>query len=411
MSFAEHLLDAYDALEKKTATSLTGLKGLSQFMKHTSDVFKKCSGDAQAVCSKYKSKEIKILEGTVYAAVVAIVSEVESAVIAPFGTLTSEFEKSSKEIETFVKEREQSRKKLIADSTHMQKEWEATMNTLRKAKDAYFKFAKEAASAQAASEKAQDKNAAVAKQKADAAMEKARGADDGYGSLLVRTNDMQRAYYTQTQPEMLSNYQQWEDERIQFVKSQLVALADHIISLEMPVKWDQLTSSFKGCAEAIDSKADLDSYARSIGNNTPIPNDMPYEAAPVGPSNGGPESLSSNGSSRSSPAPAASSAPASSSSSSSMKSGGISPAPVKAAPVPAATQPAASSGGASNDADSEEGVRHRALFDYESQNDGEMSLKEGEIVMITEKDPSGWWYATADGGREGFVPSSYVEPV
>jgi len=390
MSFAEHLLDAYDALEKKTATSLTGLKGLSSFMKHSSDVFKKCSTDAQSVCSKYKGKEIRLLEGTVNAAVIAVVSEVESAIVGPFVTLTSEFERASKEIDAFVKEREQSRKKLIADSTHMQKEWEATVNTLRKAKDAYFKFAKDAAAAQAAAEKAQDKNVAVARQKADAAAEKARAADDGYGSLLVRTNDMQYSYYTQTQPEMLTQYQQWEDERIRFVKTQLTTLADNIIGLEMPQKWEQLTASFKGCAEAINPDSDLDSYARSIGNNTPIPNDMPYEAAPVGPSNGGPEALSSNGGPRARPASSAGSS-----------------RPVSSAPAPVHEQPAAESAGG----DGEEGTLHRALFDYDSQNDGEMSMKEGELVKITEKDPSGWWYATTNDGREGFVPSSYVEPV
>jgi len=384
------------------------LKGLSNFMKHSSEVFKKCSTDAQSVCSKYKGKEIRILEGTVNAAVIAVVSEVESVIVAPFVTLTSEFDRCSKDIEAFVKEREQSRKKLIADSTHMQKEWEATMNTLRKAKDAYFKFAKDAANAQAAAEKAQDKNVAVAKQKAEAAAEKARAADDGYGSLLVRTNDMQRSYYTQTQPEMLNQYQQWEDERIQFVKSQLTLLADHILGLEMPQKWDQLTTAFKGCAEAISSTSDLDSYARSIGNNTPIPNDMPYEAAPVGPSNGGPEALSSGG-------PARATRPASSTSSFSAASSAPAPAPAASsapAPAPAAAAAPKESAPAKEEGhDGEEGVRHRALFDYESQNDGEMSLKEGEIVTITEKDPSGWWYAQAGDGREGFVPSSYVEPV
>jgi len=410
MSFAEHLLDAYDALEKKTAQSLTGLKGLSQFMKHTSEVFKKCSLEAQSVCSKYKGKDIKILEGTVNAAVIAVISEVESAVINPFSTLTTEFDKASKDIETFLKERETSRKKLIAESTRMQKDWEATVNTLRKTKDAYFKFAKDAASAQAAAEKAQDKNAAVAKQKADAAMEKARAADEGYCSLLVRTNEMQHDYYTKTQPEMLNQYQQWEDERIQFVKSQLVTLADNMIALEMPNKWEQFTASFKGCAEAIDATADLDSYARSVGNNTPVPNDMPYEAAPVGPSNGGPVANRDN--SRSTPvvsaAPAATPLPTPVVAA--KPAAAPAPAPVQAAAQPAAApKPAAAAAAA--EPESEEGEKHKAMFDYESQNDGELSMKEGDIVMITEKDPSGWWYAIKSDGKEGFVPSSYVEKV
>jgi len=397
MSFTEHLLDAYDGLEKKTATSLSGLKGLSGFMKHTSEVFKKCSVDAQSVCSKYKAKEIKILEGTVNAAIIAVVTEIESAIVGPFSTLTSEFERSSKEIDAFVKERELSRKKLIADSTRMQKDWEATMNTLRKAKDAYHKLAKDAANAQAACEKAQDKNAVAAKQKADQAMDKARSADDYYKNLLVQTNDMQNDHYTKTQPEMLGQYQKWEEERIEFIKKQLLTLSEHVIALEMPQKWEQFSNAFQGCAGAIDTNADLDCYARSIGNKSSIPVDMPYEAAPVGPSNGPPDTLSTKGGNRS----AGQSTPA-----------GFSPAPKSAAPVPAAA--AATSAPvqtAPAETAEEEGVRHKAMFDYESQNEGEMSLKEGEIIMITEKDPSGWWYAQAPDGREGFVPSSYVEPV
>jgi len=398
MSFAEHLLDAYDGLEKKTATSLTGLKGISGFMKHTSEVFKKCSVDAQSVCSKYKSKDIRILEGTVNAALIAVVTEVESAIVGPFTTLTAEFERSSKEIDAFVKEREVSRKKLIADSTHMQKDWEATMNTLRKAKESYHKFAKDAANAQAACEKAQDKNAAVAKQKADAAMEKATAADESYKSLLVRTNDMQNTYYTQTQPEMLGQYQKWEEERIQFVKSQILTLSEHIIALEMPQKWEQFCNCFQGCADAIDPNGDLDCYARSIGNKTPIPDDMPYEAAPVGPSTGAPDALSSKGGRGGGQSSAMS---------------GFSAAPSTAAPKPTfvAATPTQAPVESTPAEPEEEGIRHKAMFDYESQNEGEMSLKEGEIIMITEKDPSGWWYATAEGGREGFVPSSYVEPV
>jgi len=401
MSFAEHLLDSYDNLEKKTSTSLSGMKGLSSFMKHISEVFKKCSGDAQSVCSKYKAKEIKILEGTVNAAVIAVVSEVETAVVGPFTTLTTEFERASKEIDAFVKEHEQSRKKLLSETNRMQKEWDASLNALRKAKEAYFKLAKDAASAQAASEKAQEKNAASAKQKADAAADKAQVADDAYGNLLIHTNDQQRTYYTEIQPKMLSQYQEWECQRIVFIKSQISTLADHILSLELPQKWEQFIASFKGCSDAINSDSDLDSYARSITGNVSVPEDMPYEPAPVGPSNGGPEVLSTNGGSSSKRNPNA----GSSSGSRPSQTASASYSAPAAAPVYDSTpepQPAA--------APSEEGERYRSMFDYDPQNDGELAIKEGEILIITEKDESGWWYATSADGREGFVPASYVEP-
>jgi len=407
MSFAEHLLDSYDALEKKTAVSISGLKGLSSFMKHMGEVLKKCSIEAQGVCSKYKTKENSNLEGSIKAAIIALITEIESTIVGPFGSLSTEFDRSVKEYENFIKEREQLRKKLLSDTAHIQKEWESAQSALKKAKEAYFKCAKDAAAAQAACEKAQEKNAAAAKAKADSAADKARAADDSYGATLVRTNDYQRNYYTETQPELLNRFQQWENERIEFVRSQLVTVTEKIIAQDLQSKWEHLATDVKECSDAIDTEQDLEAYAVSISGKVSVPEDMPYEAAPVGPSNGGPESLSTGGgsssyggggSARPQPArqPVHASAPA--------------PAPVAHATA-TVTEPEYEEEGDGDDGDGEgEGERHRALFDYEAANDGELSLKEGEFVTITEKDPSGWWFAIAEDGRDGFVPSSYVEP-
>jgi len=384
MSFAAHLLDSYDALEKKTSVSIAGLKGLSDFMKHMGVVLKKCGTDTQSVCSKFKTKENSNQEGSVKAAIIALITELETTLVSPFTTLANDFEQSAKDYDQFIKNQEQLRKKLLADASHIQKEWDAAQNQLKKAKDAYFKCAKDAAAAQAASEKAQEKNAAAAKQKADSAADKARAADESYGSTLVRTNDFQRKYYSETQPELLDRFEQWERERIEFVKSQLISITDKIDGQELNSKWEHLSSDVRECGDAIDPESDLESYAVSIGNKVGFPGDIPYEAAPVGPSNGGPENLSSGGDAPVTRTPARQTTSRA------------------AAPAPAASKPSQDDG--------DEGERHRALFDYDSANDGELSLKEGQFVMITEKDPSGWWYAVADDGREGFVPSSYVEP-
>jgi len=393
MSFAEHLLDGYDALEKKTAVSIAGLKGLSGLMKHMGDVMKKCSVDAQSVCSKYKTKENSNQEGSIKAAIIILLDEIESTIVAPFGSLSGDFERSSKEFDTFVKDREQARKKLLSEAAHIQKDWDAAQSALKKAKEAYFKCAKEASAAEAACDKAQEKNRAAAEQKAEAAKEKATRADDNYGSMLVHTNDYQRTYYTDTQPELLTRFQQWEEERFQFVQSQISTLMDKVVGQELPSKWDHFATGVKECSEAINASNDLEAYARSISNKVSVPDDIPYEKAPMGPSNGGPASLSSAPSSSSRPRQAASSSAASE-------------RPAVSAPVYSSAEPE------DDEDDGGEGERHRALFDYESANDGELSLKEGQIVYITEKDPTGWWYAiTEDRKAEGFVPSSYVEPI
>lgn len=404
MSFAEQLLDGYDALEKKTANTLSGLKGLGSFMKHMGEVCKKCSTEAQSSCSKYKAKRVSNLEGTVKAAVIAAITEVETTVVAPFAALATEFERAAKDVAGFMKEKEQQRKKLMSGAAHMQKDWDATLAALRKARDAYHKAAKDAYAAQNAADKAPEKSAAAARQKAEAAADKARAADQAYGDLLVHTNDAQREYYTRTQPDMLARYQQWEEERIAFVRSQLSTLSDHVGALGLPDKWAHLTSTIHECAADIDAAADVDSYARSIASGVAAPADMPYEAAPLGPSSGGPAALSTGGTVAHRAAPAAPAAAQPSAQPSA-------PPQTQQHSDSSAEQDAAAAAAPAAEEEEEEGEKFKALYDYDTKNEGEMSLKEGEIVTITDKDPSGWWYATADDGREGFVPSSYVEHV
>jgi hypothetical protein len=52
----------------------------------------------------------------------------------------------------------------------------------------------------------------------------------------------------------------------------------------------------------------------------------------------------------------------------------------------------------------------RALYDYEATNDTELSFAEGDILTITERDDSGWWFAELNG-QTGFVPNNYVSVV
>jgi len=52
--------------------------------------------------------------------------------------------------------------------------------------------------------------------------------------------------------------------------------------------------------------------------------------------------------------------------------------------------------------------RARALYDYKATNDTELNFNAGDILNITDRDESGWWYAELDGVL-GFVPNNYVE--
>lgn len=49
----------------------------------------------------------------------------------------------------------------------------------------------------------------------------------------------------------------------------------------------------------------------------------------------------------------------------------------------------------------------RARFRFKAQHESEMSLKAGDIVIVTDAGDSEWWFGFANGSS-GFFPASYV---
>ena len=51
-----------------------------------------------------------------------------------------------------------------------------------------------------------------------------------------------------------------------------------------------------------------------------------------------------------------------------------------------------------------------ALYDYEATDTSELSLHKGEVVKVTQKDPSGWWYGqSVDTKKWGFFPVGHIQ--
>lgn len=55
-------------------------------------------------------------------------------------------------------------------------------------------------------------------------------------------------------------------------------------------------------------------------------------------------------------------------------------------------------------------VEYKALFDYNPRSAKEIGFKQGDIVLITKSDPSGWSIGSVNG-HQGWFPTNYVAPV
>ncbi|KAH0536750.1 hypothetical protein FGG08_006388 [Glutinoglossum americanum] len=55
---------------------------------------------------------------------------------------------------------------------------------------------------------------------------------------------------------------------------------------------------------------------------------------------------------------------------------------------------------------------YRAMYDFTGQSDGELSIKQNEVILVIRKEGNGWWLAKKiDSGSQGWTPSAYLEEV
>ncbi|CAD5123369.1 DgyrCDS11726 [Dimorphilus gyrociliatus] len=58
-----------------------------------------------------------------------------------------------------------------------------------------------------------------------------------------------------------------------------------------------------------------------------------------------------------------------------------------------------------------QGLKVKALYDYQATEEGEISFDPGDIITMVSQDYDGWWVGKAPNGQRGMFPSNYVEVI
>ena len=349
--------------------------------------------------------------------VTSIVDAIEAALCDPFNAIHDTIAGFSTEADGYVKESDQGRKRLYSEAASCKKDMTSMVTQLKKARDHYHKAAKEAQ---------QVVNGGKNQSKADALSKKALDFDQKYREALELTNAKQDIHYSSEQPTILRQFQRWEEARIDFMNKANEAFKSAVAAAGLDRGWAQLSESVAASIDSVDAAGDIRTYANAaradIGTvcNTPYE----YEPSPEGGPTVGPPPVAASPRTRAATTRSNSFSDNNNNNNNSNSSGvsarrAVPPVPPKS--YHGSSEAAEEQGGTGeetygqgddyydNEGGEGEGEKYKVLFDYTPANDGEMEIHAGDIVLVMEKDESGWWFATCKG-NEGFIPSEFVEP-
>lgn len=412
-----------------------------------------------------------------------------------------------------VKDKEIGRKKLVAQGQKLTKEYQDSLAALAKAKGTYIARCKEADAATGQYQKAKAEGSIKPKElnklnsKSAKATDCAMTANTEYRKFLKKANEKQAKFYEKEMPKLLSEFQEFDEERIRFMKSNCTKYAN--MENEFPGFYKRSSEALVENSENIDVAKDIETFLTQNKTGINVPPEIPYEPyTPTNPNQdfGGPAPSTSSPSVATTPSakPAArsdspvdyglSGADAGLSADArkeklqkqlddlrgqikeqvkskkglqklvkfyasdpvaqdrankeleeqkakiqglkdtaaelerelaAMDDTGGTPSYqpesegysestdyYQSTPTYEETKEPAGDGDAPAEEEgveyAEESVTAVALYDYEATNETELSFKEGDILTITERDGSGWWYAEIDG-RVGFTPANYLQ--
>jgi len=281
MSFQSELLDCYDILKKRTTATTDATHALGSFMKNLNIVHKECLSKYQDFLTKSKKEYLPKMDYSVQSAFSAILDEL-LIIYGAQAAFMDAVNQQKTEIESTCKERDRRQKELIRSGDQILKNWDAQLELLKKARANYVKAGKDAQSlSENLEKKKQDpkiKPEVVSQlsSKSMAANDKRDNLDNTYKQVLDETNGKMDTYYSQEQPKLLNEYQQFEEERINFMKNQMSTLVNNLVSTHLSSVFESSCEKMSTAVNNIDVDNDISSWATSATKNVYIPNPITY---------------------------------------------------------------------------------------------------------------------------------------
>lgn len=185
-------------------------------------------------------------------------------------------------VDTWLKEKEKTKLKLGKDGAKLTKDTHDTMTSLKRAKENYYKLHKAADDAEAAYQKkkgeptAKQKDVDKLSKKSIEAKEKAQNADVAYKKVLEKANEHQANFYSTYMPNLLAEFQAFDEERTQFYRSILEQYMTMLSAL--PPSLATSCDALNKVVSQIDAQNDVSTFiATNKASGVTPPPEIQYE--------------------------------------------------------------------------------------------------------------------------------------
>jgi len=485
MSFANDLWNGFETVCKRTDEGLKACKEVATFFKKRSEIEGDYGKSLLSLCKttsgeKFSAKKLikgkgggsgPLDEGTVRDSWVTVQTEVEKLARVHSDFSQKLINEVVEPINNFIKEKEASRKMLLLDGGKATKILEDTVSNYQKAKQRAEKLAKEAEQSQQGYHKATTddtvKPDAIQKlaSKVTQAKEKASQADGEYRETVVKANEIKDKFHSEQMPQILSELQKLEEERIKFLKTALKQFID--LQDAIPPSIKLTCEAMTQYVDAIDVDADVQTFIEENRSEAEGPEPIEYvpfteegasQAASAAGTKKGPniaeffkkiqrlspeertaklqEKLAETDneiknkmktkSSMENMAKLYEKDPEQKKKvdlqleqftkdieqlqdtrqkvEQELKSSGVSVAPAPAVTAASSAKPP----GATPKSPASAAKKAKALYDYKGEGEEELSFAKGDQVTVFEVEDSGWWQVELKG-HKGIVPGNYFE--